>query len=110
MNFVLARLKDRVSSLWIALIIEEVAHVHSRLCRIPTVPSKCKRFLSPPCHCLRLTDSHDSVYTIHGGKDLPEEELPHLAGHKKSRPVRIGNGAVDHLQLVSLAIMTPGSP
>ncbi|GHJ87775.1 hypothetical protein NliqN6_4177 [Naganishia liquefaciens] len=39
------------------------------------------------------------VYTIHGGKDLPEEELPHLAGHKRSRPVRIGNGAVDHLQL-----------
>ncbi|KAI5453257.1 hypothetical protein NCC49_006280 [Naganishia albida] len=39
------------------------------------------------------------VYTIHGGKDLPEEELPHLTGHKNSRPVRIGNGAVDHLQL-----------
>ncbi|KAJ9111737.1 hypothetical protein QFC19_001098 [Naganishia cerealis] len=39
------------------------------------------------------------VYTIHGGKDLPEEELPHLAGHKNSKPVRIGNGAVDHLQL-----------
>ncbi|KAJ9121770.1 hypothetical protein QFC22_002392 [Naganishia vaughanmartiniae] len=39
------------------------------------------------------------VYTIHGGKDLPEEELSHLAGHKDSRPVRIGNGAVDHLQL-----------
>lgn len=41
------------------------------------------------------------VYTIHGGKELPEEELPHLAGHKDSKPVRIGNGAVDHLQLVS---------
>ena len=41
------------------------------------------------------------VYTIHGGKDLPEEELTHLSGHKNSRPVRIGNGAVDHLQLVS---------
>lgn len=41
------------------------------------------------------------VYTIHGGKDLGEEELTHLAGHKGSKPVRIGNGAVDHLQLVS---------
>lgn len=39
------------------------------------------------------------VYTIHGGKDLGEEELSHLAGHKGSKPVRIGNGAVDHLQL-----------
>lgn len=39
------------------------------------------------------------MYTIHGGKDLPEEELDHLAGHKNSKPVRIGNGAVDHLQL-----------
>lgn len=39
------------------------------------------------------------VYTIHGGKDLPEVELTHLEGHKGSRPVRIGNGAVDHLQL-----------
>lgn len=39
------------------------------------------------------------MYTIHGGKDLPEENLAHLAGHKNSRPVNIGNGAVDHLQL-----------
>lgn len=41
------------------------------------------------------------VYTIHGGKDLEEIELKHLAGHKDSKPVRIGNGAADHLQLVS---------
>ncbi|RXK39893.1 glycosyl hydrolase [Tremella mesenterica] len=39
------------------------------------------------------------VYTIHGGKDLEEIELNHLAGHKDSKPVRIGNGAADHLQL-----------
>ncbi len=39
------------------------------------------------------------VYTIHGGKDLEELELSHLAGHKGSKPVRIGNGAADHLQL-----------
>ncbi|KIR53938.1 glycosyl hydrolase [Cryptococcus gattii Ru294] len=39
------------------------------------------------------------VYTIHGGKDLEEIELNHLAGHKGSKPVRIGNGAADHLQL-----------
>ncbi|GFZ46845.1 Uncharacterized protein JCM24511_04065 [Saitozyma sp. JCM 24511] len=39
------------------------------------------------------------VYTIHGGKDLEELELTHLDGHKGSKPVRIGNGAADHLQL-----------
>lgn len=39
------------------------------------------------------------VYTIHGGKDLEEIELTHLAGHKGSTPVRIGNGAADHIQL-----------
>lgn len=39
------------------------------------------------------------MYTIHGGKDLPEIELSHLDGHKGSKPVRIGNGAADHLQL-----------
>lgn len=41
-------------------------------------------------------------YTIHGGKDLEEIELTHLDGHKGSKPVRIGNGAADHLQLVWL--------
>ncbi|KZT22860.1 glycoside hydrolase family 15 protein [Neolentinus lepideus HHB14362 ss-1] len=39
------------------------------------------------------------MYTIHGGKLFPEEELMHLDGHKGSRPVRIGNGAIDHVQL-----------
>lgn len=38
-------------------------------------------------------------YTIHGGKDIPELELSHLDGHKGQKPVRIGNGAADHLQL-----------
>ena len=35
-----------------------------------------------------------------GGSELEEIELPHLDGHKKSRPVRIGNGAATHIQLV----------
>ncbi|KAJ1926070.1 hypothetical protein IWQ60_004115 [Tieghemiomyces parasiticus] len=39
------------------------------------------------------------MYTIHGGKDLEEIELPHLDGYRGSRPVRIGNGAASHLQL-----------
>ncbi|EMD39530.1 glycoside hydrolase family 15 protein [Gelatoporia subvermispora B] len=39
------------------------------------------------------------MYTIHGEKNFPEEELTHLDGHKGSKPVRIGNGAIDHVQL-----------
>ncbi|KAI9445454.1 glycoside hydrolase family 15 protein [Lactarius indigo] len=39
------------------------------------------------------------MYTIHGEKIFPEKELTHLDGHKGSKPVRIGNGAIDHIQL-----------
>ncbi|TIC13498.1 putative glycosyl hydrolase [Wallemia mellicola] len=39
------------------------------------------------------------VYTIHGEREMPEVELSHLEGHKGQKPVRIGNGAADHLQL-----------
>jgi GH15 family glucan-1,4-alpha-glucosidase len=34
------------------------------------------------------------MYTVDGGRDLPERELTHLPGYAASRPVRIGNGAV----------------
>ncbi|KAH7104992.1 Six-hairpin glycosidase [Auriculariales sp. MPI-PUGE-AT-0066] len=39
------------------------------------------------------------VYSIHGDRNITEETLDHLEGHACSRPVRIGNGAVDHIQL-----------
>jgi GH15 family glucan-1,4-alpha-glucosidase len=39
------------------------------------------------------------MYGIGGERFLPELELPHLAGHRDSAPVRIGNGAVKQLQL-----------
>jgi GH15 family glucan-1,4-alpha-glucosidase len=39
------------------------------------------------------------VYGIDGRHDLREEVLPHLAGYCDSRPVRIGNGAYNQLQL-----------
>jgi GH15 family glucan-1,4-alpha-glucosidase len=40
-----------------------------------------------------------TMYRVDGSPDLEESELDHLAGHAGSRPVRIGNGAADQLQL-----------
>jgi len=39
------------------------------------------------------------MYGIDGRHDLPEETLEHLDGYQGSRPVRVGNAAVGHLQL-----------
>lgn len=39
------------------------------------------------------------MYGIDGRHELPEETLDHLDGYCASRPVRIGNAAVGHLQL-----------
>jgi GH15 family glucan-1,4-alpha-glucosidase len=39
------------------------------------------------------------MYGVDGRHDLPEEILSHLEGYRKSTPVRIGNGAVNQLQL-----------
>ncbi len=39
------------------------------------------------------------MYGIDGRHHLTEETLDHLDGYMSSRPVRIGNGAVGHLQL-----------
>jgi GH15 family glucan-1,4-alpha-glucosidase len=38
------------------------------------------------------------MYTVDGGRHLPEIELDHLGGYAGSRPVRIGNGAVQQRQ------------
>jgi GH15 family glucan-1,4-alpha-glucosidase len=38
------------------------------------------------------------VFTIHGDSRLPEETLDHWEGYRQSRPVRIGNEAVEQYQ------------
>ena len=47
----------------------------------------------------RADDALPIMFNIHGGVDLTEIELTHLSGYKGSKPVRIGNGAADHVQL-----------
>jgi len=39
------------------------------------------------------------MYTITGALDMPEITLDHLDGYRKSRPVRIGNGAAKQVQM-----------
>jgi GH15 family glucan-1,4-alpha-glucosidase len=39
------------------------------------------------------------LYGVAGERRVPEEEIPWLSGYENSRPVRIGNGAVNQLQL-----------
>ena len=39
------------------------------------------------------------MYSIDGRHELPEEALDHLEGYRGSRPVRVGNGAYNQLQL-----------
>jgi GH15 family glucan-1,4-alpha-glucosidase len=39
------------------------------------------------------------LYDLDGGREVPEQTLDHLAGHRGSTPVRVGNDAAGQLQL-----------
>jgi GH15 family glucan-1,4-alpha-glucosidase len=57
-------------------------------------------FLTWLLHATRLTQPRLQVmYNVFGGKAPRERELGFLSGHRGSRPVRIGNGARNQLQL-----------
>lgn len=44
-------------------------------------------------------DAIQIMYAVNGGRQLPEQILPHLEGYRHSRPVRIGNAAAEQTQL-----------
>ena len=50
-------------------------------------------------HELNSDGSLQIMYGLDGRHELTEQELNHLDGYRGSRPVRIGNGAYDQLQL-----------
>jgi len=56
-------------------------------------------WLEARCHELNADGSLQIMYGIDGRHDLAEETLDHLEGYKGSRPVRVGNGAANQLQL-----------
>ena len=61
--------------------------------------SRFMDWLNARCCELNPDGSIQLMYGVDGRRDLTEEELPHLDGHRSSRPVRIGNGAAAQLQM-----------
>jgi GH15 family glucan-1,4-alpha-glucosidase len=56
-------------------------------------------WLDARCHEPEPDGSLQIVYGTDGAHHLPEESLDHMEGYRGSRPVRVGNGAADQLQL-----------
>jgi GH15 family glucan-1,4-alpha-glucosidase len=51
-------------------------------------------------HASRLTQPRlDVLYRVNGANRTPEKELAQLAGHRGSKPVRVGNAAARQVQL-----------
>ncbi|HEY6713480.1 MAG TPA: glycoside hydrolase family 15 protein [Rubrobacter sp.] len=56
-------------------------------------------WLGSRCQRANPNGSLQLMYGIDGRQDLTEEILDHLDGYRSSRPVRLGNGAYDQVQL-----------
>ncbi|KAG0178323.1 hypothetical protein DFQ29_003643 [Apophysomyces sp. BC1021] len=60
---------------------------------------KYMQYIENRCNDLNEDGSLNIMYSIDGEKRLDEIDYLHLDGYRSSRPVRVGNGAYDHLQL-----------
>ena len=61
---------------------------------------EARAFFAWLLHTTRLTwPKLQVLYDVHGRTDVPEFELSHWEGYARSKPVRIGNGAAEQLQL-----------
>lgn len=61
---------------------------------------EAEAFVDWMLHATRLTQPELRIlYDVYGKRPEAERTLDHLAGYAGSRPVRVGNGAVDQLQL-----------
>eukprot|EP01114_Cavostelium_apophysatum_P020298 TRINITY_DN6765_c0_g1_i1.p1 TRINITY_DN6765_c0_g1~~TRINITY_DN6765_c0_g1_i1.p1 ORF type:complete len:683 (+),score=150.45 TRINITY_DN6765_c0_g1_i1:184-2232(+) len=63
------------------------------------VEARCDEASHMPKECVDKTGPLQLAYRIDGSREMEEIELNHLDGYKGSRPVRIGNGAYNQLQL-----------
>ena len=61
---------------------------------------EAEAFVNWPLHSTRLTRPELRIlYDVYGRSPQTERTLTHFTGYRSSRPVRIGNAAVDQLQL-----------
>ncbi len=56
-------------------------------------------WLEKRCHERKPDGGLQIMYGLHGEQQLPEITLDHLDGYKGCKPVRVGNGAAEQLQL-----------
>ena len=68
---------------------------------VAACPDEANKFFVFLADASHLERGHDLqiMFGIGGERDLSERELPHLAGWRDSRPVRVGNGAFSQRQL-----------
>jgi GH15 family glucan-1,4-alpha-glucosidase len=57
------------------------------------------KWLEDRCRELGPNEVLQIMFAVDGRRHLPETILSHWEGHRKSSPVRIGNGAAEQLQL-----------